>query len=270
MKKYRKLAMVLLSVMIVAMLSACGTSEKESEMEKEDEVVREEVDDGIEIVMPHDNYYYTGQERPVDMIVDELEELGFTNITTIEDEPGMFYFSVESVEIFTDSSDKNGSFDEREVFSSNDLVEIHYYGGPMEDGMIQGTNAQDIENELKSVEEYNWWDDHNLIQSEINGEWSVLCKNNEYDTYTKSYELSAYDYLQIEIAKFITYDADYNYLQFCASLFDTDLIDAEEVKKWIEEYNPSEGYITKNFGDAEFVLDGDGEGTIELSIWALE
>lgn len=153
MKKYYKLAMILLSVMIMAMLSACGTSDKEDESAVD---TIEEIDDGVKITMPHDNYYYTGQERPVGMIVEELEELGFTNITTIEDEPGLYYFSVESVDIFTDSSDKNGSFDEGDVFSSNDLVEIHYYGGPLEDGMIQDTNIFNIEEQLKNMEGYTW------------------------------------------------------------------------------------------------------------------
>ena len=42
MKKYYNLAILLLSVMIIATLSACGSSEKE------DEVASEEVDNGVE------------------------------------------------------------------------------------------------------------------------------------------------------------------------------------------------------------------------------
>ena len=68
---------MILSIMFVAMLSACGISEKE------DETVSEEIEDGVKIIMPHDNYYCTGQERPVGMSgVEELEEL--TSLTLLQ------------------------------------------------------------------------------------------------------------------------------------------------------------------------------------------
>jgi hypothetical protein len=142
----------------------------------------------------------------------------------------------------------------------------------MDDGYINGTNAKSIETSLKNIDEYNWWDDHSLIQSQINKEWSVYCANNEYNTYTKSYDLSAYDTLEIQTAEFRTYDFDYEYLLFCASFFDTDLIDADQVKEWVRGYDKSQGTIEKTFGDAEFTLSyteyDDGECYIELSVWA--
>lgn len=142
----------------------------------------------------------------------------------------------------------------------------------MDDGYINGTNAKSIETSLKNIDEYNWWDDHSLIQSKINKEWSVYCANNEYDTYTKSYDLNAYDTLEIETAEFRTYDFDYDYLLLCASFFDTDLIDTEQVKEWVRGYDKSQGTIEKTFGDAEFTMSyteyDDGECYIELSVWA--
>jgi hypothetical protein len=78
--------------------------------------------------------------------------------------------------------------------------------------------------------------------------------------------------LEIEIAEFRTYDFDYDYLLLCASFFDTDLIDAEEVKEWVRGYDKSQGTIEKTFGDAEFTMSyheyDDGECYVELSVWA--
>ena len=243
MKKNYKLVIMLLSVMILVMLSACGTSEKE------DEAISEETDDGVEIVMPHDNYYYTGNERTVGMIVEELEELGFTNITTIEDEPGWYYFSVESVEIFTDSSDKDGTFDEGDVFSSNDLVEIHYYGGPLEDGMIQDTNIFAIEEQLKNMDGYTWSEDHGVIEGKTGYFGTCLCEENDIwvDLYGNDLEM-------IESASIDVYEADYEVLITFVSYFDTELISAEEVQQWMRECDPKNEECTKIFGDAEFSL----------------
>lgn len=142
----------------------------------------------------------------------------------------------------------------------------------MSDGYINGTNAKTIESKLQGIKEYNWWDDHSLTQSSINKEWSVSCSNNEYNTYTKSYELHAYDTLEIEYAKFKTYDADYEYLLLCADFFDTKLIDAAAVKQWIQAYDTSSGTVEKTFGDATFTLSyqeySDGEAYVELAVWA--
>lgn len=142
----------------------------------------------------------------------------------------------------------------------------------MSDGYINGTNAKNIESRLQSIKEYNWWDDHSLTQSSINKEWSVSCSNNDYNTYTKSYDLSAYNTLEIQYAKFITYDFDYEYLLLCASFFDTELIDANAVKQWIQEYDAADGTVEKVFGDATFTLTyqeySDGESCIELAVWA--
>ena len=228
--------------------------------------------ESAQITMPYDSWHYTGHERPVGHIVSELEKLGFTNITMIEVEKGWYYFSVEDVKIYSNNSEKMERFDEGDVFSADALVEVYYYGGPMEDGMIQGTNAKTIENTLRAIQEYNWWDGHSLTQSSINDEWSVSCSNNEYNTYTKSYDLSAYDTLEIQYAQFKTYDFDYEYLLLCASLFDTDLIDADEVKQWVQEYEIEDGTIEQTFGDAIFTMRyheyDDGESYVELSVWA--
>lgn len=143
----------------------------------------------------------------------------------------------------------------------------------LSDGAVDGTNAKTIENTLKSNSSYNWWDDHSLMQSQINKEWSVYCANNEYNTYTKSYELSAKENLEIEIAKFATYDNDINYLLACVDFFDTEYINAAEVKQWVLSYDAKDGYVSKTFGDAEFVLnteDYDDSVKLELSIYALD
>lgn len=258
MRKYYKFKMMLLSVMIVVILSACGT-EKESDS-------TEKVDDGAEIVMPHDDNYYTGHERPVGKIVEELEEIGFVNIKTIEDEPRMYHFSVESVEIFTDSSDKKGSFDEGDAFSANDLVEIHYYGGPMEDGMIQDTNIFTIEEQLKNIEGYTWSEDHGVIEGKTGYFGTCLCEENDIWV-----DLYGNDLEEIESASIKVHDEDYDVLLTFASFFETSYIKFEDVEKWIKEYSAEDGYITEVFGDAEFCLEGDSEErTVELSVFALE
>lgn len=157
--------------------------------------------------------------------------------------------------------------DEPEVSSTPNPEEV--LAEMMDDGMIQGTNAQEIENALKSVPEYDWWEDHSLTQSQRNKEWSVLCGSNDD---TKSYSLDAHDTLEIEIAKFTTWDDDYDYLLLCASHFDTELIDAEAVKAWIIEFNREDGSATEVFGDAEFTMYcqeyDDGDYSIELQVWA--
>ena len=79
------------------------------------------------------------------------------------------------------------------------------------------------------------------------------------------------DLEKIESASLKVHNEDYDLLLAFASLFDTSLINAEDVQQWISEYNPENGYVTKEFGDAEFNLNGDVEsGTTELSIFALE
>lgn len=229
--------------------------------------------DDTSIVMPHDEDYYKGSGKLSRKVVAELEDLGFTNIKTIEVEKGLYHFAVESVKIFEDSTDKYGSFKEGYAFPADALVEVHYYGsGPMEDGMIQETNIQVIEAALKSVNEYNWRNEYSLLQSEINKEWISNCWNNEFNTDTKYYELHAHEDLEIEFASFKTTDFDYDYLLFCASLFDTSLIDATEVQIWMQEFNIEDGVVEKTFGDAIFTMRyheyDDGECFIELSIWA--
>lgn len=145
--------------------------------------------------------------------------------------------------------------------------------GFMDDGIINNTNAKDIEDALKANVEYNFPDDHSLVQSQINGEWHVSSSNNTYNTYTKSYDLYAYDTLEVEIASFATYDDDIDFLLYCVSFFETSRIDIAEVQQWITDYNPEDGYVTKIFGDAEFHLHygADNDPTkFELTIMALE
>ncbi|MBR4889639.1 MAG: hypothetical protein IKU17_10885 [Clostridia bacterium] len=143
----------------------------------------------------------------------------------------------------------------------------------MTDGVINGTNAKTIEDMLKSNRDYNWWEDHSLTQSDINKKWFVYCANNEYNTYDKSYDLFANKNLEIEIAKFATFNNDIDYILVCASFFDTEYINIDEVEQWILNYKPEDGYVSKNFGDAEFVLDTeeyDDAIKLELSIYASE
>jgi hypothetical protein len=170
-----------------------------------------------------------------------------------------------------DTSDEKTKEEPSTESSSNQNNADESTANAMNDGYINGTNAKAIEASLKSMEEYNWWDDHSLVQSEINKEWSVYCANNEYNTYTKSYDLYANETLEIELAKFKTYDFDYDYLLLCASFFDTDLINAEEVKEWVRGYDQSKQTVEKNFGDAEFTLsyhEYDDECYVELYVCA--
>lgn len=143
----------------------------------------------------------------------------------------------------------------------------------MSDGVVNGTNAKTIEGALKANSSYNWWEDGELIQSQINKEWFVYCANNEYNTYTKSYDLHAEENLEIEIAKFSTYDNDMDYILTCVSFFDTEYIDASKVKEWVLDYSPENGYVTKVFGDAEFVLntiEHSDAVELEFSVYALD
>lgn len=145
--------------------------------------------------------------------------------------------------------------------------------GFMDDGIINNTNAKDIEDALKANAEYNFPDDHSLVQLKINGEWHVSSSNNTYNTYTKSYDLYAYDTLEVEIASFATYDDDIDFLLYCVSFFETPRIDIAEVQQWIADYNPEDGYVTKVFGDAELHLHygADNDPTkFELTIIAFE
>ena len=272
---------IILSICIlVSILAGCGTTTNIIDDTKGNEIeeivaptIEPKIDDTPKIVMPHDADYYLGSGKLSRKVVAELEELGFTNIKAIEEEEGIYSFAVVGVKIFENTEDTGGSFNAGDAFPVDALVEVHYYGGgTMEDGMIQDTNAKDIEASLKAVVEYNWWEDHCLIQSNINDEWSVSCSNNEYNTYDKSYTLYAYENLEVEYAKFETYDYDYDYLLFCASLFETSLIDINQVQQWIKEYNIDYDWVEKQFGDAVFAMNyekfNDGSSSISLVITA--
>ena len=267
MKNFKKLYMISL-FLTLSLISGCGSSN-----EVPHDGSAEEATEVQQIVMPYDEDYYTGSGKLSRKVVAELEGLGFTNIKTVEEEKGIYYFAVVDVEIFENNKDRNGSFKEGDAFPVDALVEVHYYGGgPMEDGMIQETNIQVIETALKSVDEFNWRNEYSLLQSEISGEWISNCWNNEFDTDTKYYELHAHEDLEIEYASFQTTDFDYDYLLFCASLFDTSLIDTTEVQIWMQEFNIGDRETEKTFGDAIFTMRyheyDDGKCFVELSIWA--
>lgn len=159
------------------------------------------------------------------------------------------------------------------IDSSTDNASSETNDEYLSDGVVNGTNAKTIEDTLKSNSRYNWWDDHRLIQSQINKDWSVYCANNEYNTYTKSYDLSAKENFEIKIAKFATYDNDMDYILTCVAFFDTEYINVDEVRQWVSNYQAKDGYVSKIFGDAEFVLDTedyDDSTKFELSVYALD
>ena len=116
--RIQKTLLILLSVLIVLNITCCGNKGNEDT----------DTSLGKEITLPYDSSYYEGTEKPVINIVDELEALGFTNINTIEDDEGIYYFKVNSVKICKNNSKKSKSFKEGDVFYANDPIEIHYYG----------------------------------------------------------------------------------------------------------------------------------------------
>ena len=244
------------------------TDTKKSELDIIEETMDEanSTETGMKITMPRGSYDYIGNEKPVGRVVSELEKLGFTNIKTIEVEPGIYYFAVEGIKIYTDDSNSTSSFDKGDCFSSEDLIEIYYYGGPMEDGMIQDTDVFSIEKQLRSIEEYSWSDEHRVIKGRSGYFGGCFCK--EKDIWV---DLNANDLKEITSAKIGVYEEDYELLIAFASFFDTTLIDAEEVKQWISEYNKN-GTISRIFGDAKYSLHYglDDEEKITLYIIALE
>ena len=283
----RKFIIAAMAVVLCISLAGCGVyfdaledlgSAYQNEMDKILGVGTGDTDDqqttasnneesGIQITMPHDRHYYTGNKRPVGRIVAELEELGFTNITTIEVEKGWYYFAVEDVKIYSNSSDTSGRFDEGDVFSADALVEVYYYGGPMEDGMIQETNIFTIDQQLKSVEGYTWSSENSVIEGRTGYLGDCFCE--EKNIWCSLY---ANDLEEITSANIDVFEEDYELLITFASFFDTSLIDTEEVQKWIREFNPENGSATTVFGDAEFSLyyGMENEDKYSLYITALE
>ena len=223
--------------------------------------------ESVQITMPHGSYFYTGNERPVGHIVSDFEQLGFTNIATIEVDPGLSHFAVEDVKIYSADSDKMVHFDEGDTFPADALIEVYYYGGPMEDGMVQETNIFTIERQLKSIEGYAWSGDHSVIEGRTGYFGTCYCEE-------KNIWVSLYgnDLKEITSASIDVYEEDYELLITFASFFNTSLIDAEEVQQWIREYNPENGSVSKIFGDAKFSLHFglDSEDKYSLYITALE
>lgn len=223
--------------------------------------------EGLQITMTYDSWHYTGNERPVGHIVSDLEKLGFTNITTIEVEKGLYYFAVEDVKIYSDSSSKMVRFDEGDTFPADALIEVYYYGGPMEDGMVQETNIFSIEQQLKSVEGYTWSGDYGVIKGRTGYFGNCYCEE-------KNIWCSLYgnDLKEITLASIDVFEEEYELLITFASFFNTSLIDTEEVQQWIQDYNPENGSATKVFGDAEFSLHFgmENEDKYSLYITALE
>lgn len=260
-----------LLIVFILTLSLCACEDnKTTSAENEDKTQITDSNNTIvsmQIKMPHDSDYYTGSERPVGHIVSELEELGFTNITTVEVEPGWYYFEVEDVKIYSDSYGKTIHFNEGDSFPTDALVEVYYYGGPMEDGMIQETNIFTIDEKLKSIEGYTWSGEHSVIEGQTGYLGNCYCEE-------KNIWVSLYgnDLKEITLANIDVFEEDYELLITFASFFDTSLIDAEEVQQWIRENNPKNGSIQKVFGDAEFSLHFgmENEDKYSLYITALE
>jgi len=214
------------------------------------------------ITMPKASYYYTGHERPVGRIVAELEELGFTNIKTVEVEEGIYYFSVEELKIYPSEGSEGEHFDEGDVFNADSLIEVYYYGGPLEDGMIQETNIFEIEKKIKNSTGYVWSNDHSVIEGRTGYFGTLYCE--EQDIWC---DLYGNDLEEITTAKISVSKADFEFLITFASFFDTSLINSDDVIEWLKNYSSQDDY-SKVFGDADFSLYYDE--TYTLYITALE
>ena len=278
----KRIIAVILAALLCVSLTGCGAyfDALEDKGSAYQDILDEKTDDssdeqnndssassGVQITMPYDKYHYTGNERPVGHIVSELEELGFTNIKTIEVEKGWYYFAVEDVKIYVDSSDKSGRFDKGDVFYSDSLVEVYYYGGPLEDGMVQETNIFTIEKQLKAVEGYTWSDEHSVIEGRTGYFGTCFCE--ERDIWCSLY---GNDLEEITTANIDVFEKDYELIITFASFFDTSLIDGQAVEQWIRNSNPKNGSVSKVFGDAEFTLSfgAENDDKYTLYITALE
>lgn len=136
----------------------------------------------------------------------------------------------------------------------------------MEDGFIQETNIFILEEQLKGIDKYNWSEEHGVIEGRTGYLGTVYCEENDIWC-----DLSGNNLEEITIASIKLHKDDFDLLLTFVSFFETSLIDSDEAIEWIKNYSVDDGFVSKNFGDAEFYLEEDtDEGTIKLSIHALE
>ena len=244
-KIWKIVLVVVLILSFIVTFTACGSSSNS----------------GIEIAMPHDNEYYIGSNIPVDMIVEEFEELGFTNIIKTEVDPWIYYFEIESIEI-----DKKKKFEEGDVFLSDATVEIKYYGGSMEDALIQELIIDQLYNNAKEMAGYEWEDLSDVREVRLG--LSASLDNHSTGT---CIELHSNDYGVIDWITVSVHKDNKEFLVEFVALLETSLIKSQEVQAWIESYSYSDEISDEVFGDANFSLSSDlfSEGEICLHIDAL-
>ena len=244
-KALGKIITLMLSLSLVFVLTACGSTKT-----------------GTEITMPYNYDHYIGTEIPVDMVVEELEKLGYSNITKTEITKGMYYFKVESVEI-----DGEKKFEKGDVFYSDSPIEIKYYGDIKDDGRIHGLNIYDMFDKAKELNAGSWDSVSEVSEVKI-GLNAKLNKDGEshIDVEISSNDSGIIDWISITVDK-----SQKEFLTEFVSLLDTDLIDSEEAQQWVKSYNHLEEGQDKEFGDANFSIYSDlfGVDTITLDIDAL-
>ena len=103
-------------------------------------------------------------------------------------------------------------------------------------------------------------------ESQINHSISYNGYNNEYNTYTLDYDITANSNHELEFATFTTYTGDLEYLIFCADLMATDLISSDDLVQWIRESTEDSDI---QIGDGNFSLihnSQNTEGSITLYV----
>lgn len=121
---------------------------------------------------------------------------------------------------------------------------------------LDGTDAEKIVDAL--VSEYQMKENNSGTESQINHSISYNGYNNEYNTYTLDYDITANSNHELEFATFTTYTGDLEYLTFCANLMSTDLISSDELTQWIRESTEDSDI---QIGDGSFSLIHDSQNT---------
>lgn len=131
----------------------------------------------------------------------------------------------------------------------------------MTNNCIDGTNAKEIVHNL--IDKYQLTENNSGTESQINH--SILYSGeNDVSEDALSYDITSNNNGEIEFATFTTSSGNLDYLEFCATLLETDLISPAELKQWILE--SSEDSDTQ-IGDCNFslIFNSDNvEGSITL------
>ncbi len=133
----------------------------------------------------------------------------------------------------------------------------------MENDCIDGTDAEKIIEAL--VKQYKMVENNSGSESKINHTISYNGYNYD-DNKAIDYDITSNNKGEIELATFTTYTGDLDYLTFCATLLETDLIKSDNLKKWILKSTEDSDI---QIGDGNFSLIYDyqnNEGSITLYV----